>query len=119
MNVAKRCECVSYHAPAAYVPNHHHVLPQSWGGLSTPDNLVWLCPNSHTATHDLLNQYVHSGGTPASTVLIHYNAHVRALAALAWSQRPSDHPPYTAAHSVRPPSGEPRQTTRQRPRPKP
>ena len=92
------CECVSYHSPRAYVPNHHHVLPVSWGGPTVEANLVWLCPNSHTAVHDLLNAYVHAGGEPDSEVLAHFNTHVRDLAARAWDQRPSDHPPYTTAH---------------------
>jgi hypothetical protein len=98
MHIAKRCECVAGHCPAAYVPNHHHVLPQSWGGLTEDANLVWLCPNSHTAVHDLLNQYVHEGRQPDESVLLHYNTLVRELAARAWSRRPSDHPPYTTAH---------------------
>ena len=97
---AHPCQCVSVHCPSAYVPNHHHVLPQSWGGQTTEENMVWLCPNSHTAVHQLLNAYVHAGGEPDGAVLMHYNEHVQELAARAWEQRPSDHPPYTIAHST-------------------
>lgn len=98
VHVAKKCTCVQFHCPAAYVPNHHHILPQSWGGLTVDANLVWLCPNSHSAVHDLLNQYVHAGRLPEPGVMIYYNTHIQEIAAKAWSQRPSDHPPYTAAH---------------------
>jgi hypothetical protein len=86
------------HCPAAYVPNHHHILPQSWGGPTVPENLVWLCPNSHTAVHDLLNLYIHHGGPPPEGDMQHYTRLVRDTAATAWSQRPNDHPPYTTAH---------------------
>jgi hypothetical protein len=98
MHIAKKCECVSTHCPSAYVPNHHHILPQSWGGLTNDANMVWLCPNSHTAVHDLLNQYIYAGGTPEGGVLMHYTGHVQNLAARAWEQRPNERPPFTSAH---------------------
>jgi len=97
---AHPCPCAMTHGPGAYVPARHHILPQSWGGPTEPDNLIYICPNSHTAVHQLLNAYVHAGGEPAWSVLQHYNALVRDLAARAWVQRPSDHPPYTLAHPV-------------------
>ena len=92
------CLCVSTHTPSMYTPNHHHIVPQSWGGETVNSNLVWLCPNSHTATHQLLNLYIHAQGEPEWDVIRHYNELVRALAHLAWAQRPSDKPPYTVAH---------------------
>ena len=98
MHVAKKCECVGQHSPAAYVPNRHHILPQSWGGQTVDSNLIWICPNTHSSVHDLLNQYVHNGGVPGYDVLQHYNHLTQALAAHAWSQRPTDHPPFTLAH---------------------
>lgn len=98
MHIAKTCDCVVTHVPSSYVPNHHHILPQSWGGATVESNMVWLCPNSHTATHDLLNQYIYAGGQPTNDILSHYNMLVRALAATGWSKRPSDRPPFTTAH---------------------
>lgn len=92
------CPCVAEHRPASYVPNRHHILPQSWGGQSVAANLIDICPNTHTSTHRLLNAYVHAGGQPPWEVLQHYNALTRDLAARAWEQRPSEHPPYTLAH---------------------
>lgn len=96
--IAKKCTCVGYHSPASYVPNEHHILPQSWGGQTVPENLIFICPNTHTATHDLLNQYIHNQGRPSAEVLQHYNKLAQELAARAWAQRPSNHPPYTVAH---------------------
>lgn len=98
MDPNQTCSCVQTHSPVAYEPNHHHILPQSWGGLTVPENLIWLCPNSHTSTHQLLNLYVHAHGEPPWDVVRHYPALVRRLAAQAWEQRPSEHPPYTLAH---------------------
>lgn len=97
-SIRKVCECVAYHSPSAYVPNTHHILPQSWGGLTVPENLIVICPNTHTATHDLLNQYVHHAGIPPWDVLEHYNATAQRLAAQAWAQRPSGKLPYTFQH---------------------
>lgn len=97
-HLAKKCECVTLHCPAAYVPNLHHILPQSWGGQTIDSNLIYLCPNSHSAVHDLLNQYIHTGRIPENDVLQHYNDLVKQTAAKAWAQRPSDHPPYTVSH---------------------
>lgn len=34
----------------------HHVWPQEYHGPSTPDNLVRICCNTHSDTHDLLNK---------------------------------------------------------------
>lgn len=98
VGIAKKCECVSIHTPSAYVPNHHHILPQSWGGETEDANMAWLCPNSHTAVHALLNEYIRHGGMPSWEVLEHYNVLVRDLAIRAWAQRPSDRPPFTVAH---------------------
>lgn len=92
------CRCVSVHTPSVYVPNHHHILPQSWGGQTVAENLVYLCGNSHAAVHQLLNQYVHHFGLPPWEVRVHYNPQVRDLAQRAWDQRPSDKPSYTLAH---------------------
>ena len=95
---AHPCPCVSMHCPAAYEPNRHHILPQSWGGQTVAENLIYICPNTHTAVHQLLNAYVHAGSEPGEDVLQHYNHLTRELAAQAWAQRPSDKPPYTTAH---------------------
>lgn len=92
------CPCVAEHRPASYVTNRHHIIPESWGGPSVADNLIDICPNTHTATHRLINAYIHAGGTPSWDVQQHYNALARDLAARAWAGRPSDHPPYTLAH---------------------
>jgi hypothetical protein len=81
-----------------YVAARHHILPQSWGGLTVDANLIWLCPNAHTSTHHLLDQYVRAGGDPGWTVRQHYSAFIRDLAARAWAQRPAI-PTITSIHA--------------------
>lgn len=88
------CECVATHAPAAYVPVRHHVQPQSWGGPTVPGNLVVLCPNTHTATHRLIDEYVRAGGDPGWEVRRLFSRTSRALAVRAWEARPVS-PTYT------------------------
>lgn len=83
------------HLPSQFVSNAHHIVPQSWGGLTEPGNLVELCPNSHTAVHRLIDAYVRAGGQPPKAVLKPYNSYVRTLAARAWAGRPAK-PTYTS-----------------------
>ena len=86
--VGEGCHCVDVHSPAAYVPALHHILPQSWGGQTVPENLVMLCPSSHTATHRLIDEYVRAGGDPGWEVRRKFGVYVRTLARTAWDQRP-------------------------------
>lgn len=82
------CECVQNHSPRNYVPNDHHILPQSWGGRTVKANLIRICANTHTATHHLLDEYVRAGGDPGWEVRRRYGILARELAARAWAQRP-------------------------------
>lgn len=83
------CECVKVHSPKTYVPADHHVLPQSWGGRTVAENLVRLCPNAHTSTHRLLDEYVRAGGDPGYDVRHQYSFFIQRLALRAWEQRPA------------------------------
>ena len=91
------CECVAAHSPATFIPAKHHILPQSWGGLTIEANLVWLCPNAHTATHRLIDTYVRVNGDPGWVERRRYSSFVRDLAARAWAQRPAV-PTITSTH---------------------
>jgi hypothetical protein len=89
------CECVSDHSPKAYVANRHHVVPLSWGGSDDSSNVVMLCPNSHSAVHRLLDEYVRNQGTPDWALRRQFGAYIRELAMRAWDQRP-EKPTYTS-----------------------
>lgn len=56
-----------------------------------------ICPNTHTATHRLLNEYVRAGGDPGWEVRRQFGPYSRELALRAWMNRPSDRPPFTIA----------------------
>ncbi len=76
-----RCACVARHHPDPGLHlNHHHVVPLSWGGQTTDENMVWLCPTAHELVHSLLNEYVRLGETPPWAVRWHYSHYIRELA---------------------------------------
>lgn len=91
------CACVATHSPVSYVPHRHHVIPKSWDGPDIESNIVTICPNTHTATHRLLNEYVRQGGEPSWEYRRQFGPYVRALAARGWAGRP-EKPTYTLAH---------------------
>lgn len=98
--MADLCPCVARHNPQPRELNAHHILPKSWGGQSVATNLIVICPTTHSSTHQLLNAYVHAGGTPDKATLALYNRFTQGLAKQAWDQRPNDKPPYTTQHGV-------------------
>lgn len=93
--VGQGCHCVRSHTPGSYVAAWHHIKPQSWGGLSVPENLALVCPNTHTATHRLLDEYVRANGDPGYPVRRMFGEYVRAMVNTAWAQRP-EHPTITS-----------------------
>ena len=80
----KVCPCVAEHVPKAVELHRHHLLPSYLGGGDTDDNLVWICPNTHAATHELLRLYLRAGGPPHHDVINDYPRHARVLALKAW-----------------------------------
>jgi hypothetical protein len=101
--VGEGCLCVRTHAPAAYVPANHHVIPKSWGGVDDDWNRALICPNTHEAVHHLLDEHVRvlrAGGgliLPWST-LRHFSPFQRDLAARGWAGRP-ERPTFTLQHA--------------------
>lgn len=57
------CLCVKDHRPAALELNSHHVWPLEFDGPNIPANRVWLCPNAHANTHELLRLMLKAGRT--------------------------------------------------------
>jgi len=55
------CRCMADHRPHPLELNLHHVWPLGMGGPDTPDNLVPLCPTTHTNVHELLRHLMRYG----------------------------------------------------------
>lgn len=78
-----RCRCVKRHRPMPAEEEIHHIVPTGapFGGPDVPDNLVPLCPTSHSSVHALIRAYLKARKTghldPAS--IAHYSPYVRVL----------------------------------------
>lgn len=92
----KVCPCRIDHRPAVHRLNRHHVIPESWGGPSTYDNLLDICPTTHVNTHMLIDLYKKAMGKPPTDVVSSFSFLERRLAQFAWDHRPSDNPPITS-----------------------
>ena len=55
------CLCVSEHRPGVLEYEHHHIWPQEFGGPSVAENMVWICPTTHTNVHELLRYFLKYG----------------------------------------------------------
>jgi hypothetical protein len=109
------CTCVIRHTPPHLNVEHHHVLPQSWGGQGIDSTkpgftrIVAICATTHNNEHLVLNQFVKLGRPPAPKELAahlpglgpKYRNFLLAMANEAWSHpdRPQK-PPYTLAHGA-------------------
>jgi hypothetical protein len=80
----RRCPCVVGHRPKVVELHEHHILPLYLGGPDTVDNVTWICPNTHAATHELLRLYLKGGGPPAGSVVDDFPVLARELAAEGW-----------------------------------
>lgn len=57
----QRCACVSEHRPPVLEFERHHAWPLYLGGPDVPENLVWVCPTTHTNAHELLRMMLRAG----------------------------------------------------------
>lgn len=54
----QRCTCMAEHRPAPLELERHHIWPVGMGGPDIDSNIVWVCPTTHTNTHELLRAMV-------------------------------------------------------------
>lgn len=59
-----QCALHRYHRPAVLETERHHVWPLGMGGPDTPDNIVNVCPTSHSAIHVLIRALVKGQALP-------------------------------------------------------
>jgi hypothetical protein len=73
------CKCVSKHVPRALELHKHHVWPLGEGGPDVRDNLVILCPTTHSNVHRLWRLYEDYDGRPPWDILRNYSEYARAI----------------------------------------
>ena len=62
-NPLKACQV---HKHRDEVPlDSHHVWPKAYGGPTTPDNLIWVCPNGHRDIHAYMRLLIKNNGKVA------------------------------------------------------
>lgn len=52
------CLCCYEHRPGVMEFIEHHIVPSFMGGPDTPENRIWICPNTHYNTHEILRLLV-------------------------------------------------------------
>lgn len=76
----KKCPCVMDHNPNPMELNEHHIWPLYLGGPDTKDNLIWLCPTTHTNVHELIREWMKFKGEPPWYVRTKFSVFTRNLA---------------------------------------
>lgn len=90
--MARGRRCVAHTHEYLVPEEYHHLRPQCRGGLTRPDNMVWLCANAHSDVHyflDLIEKRAKTGARHPDQVpgkvAVHYGPRVRHFARLGWS----------------------------------
>jgi hypothetical protein len=65
--MSRGTRCIAHRHEYATSEEHHHLQPQSRGGPTHADNLVWLCSNAHGDVHYFLD-LIEDAATKLSTV---------------------------------------------------
>lgn len=78
--------CIAHRHEYVTSEEHHHLQPQSRGGLTRADNMVWLCSNAHGDVHyflDLIEKCRNPGLIPGS-IAKHFGPAIRQTAIRGW-----------------------------------
>ena len=85
--------CVAHTHEYITAEEYHHVQPQARGGLTKPENMVWLCASAHSDVHyflDLIEGRAkrherHPERVPGN-IAVHYGPKIRQIARLGWAK---------------------------------
>lgn len=72
----RTCPCVAEHRPSPLELHRHHVLPVYLGGSDTEGNVVYICPTTHTNTHELFRILMRDGSLTWAAALAMYDVPV-------------------------------------------
>ena len=78
------CRCVGTHTPQPGHPEKHHIWPLGTGGPDTPENIIWVCPTTHTNVHLLEGDWRRAKGEPSWDLRRRYSHFTRELARRAY-----------------------------------
>ncbi len=70
------CRCQAEHRPAPLELERHHIWPLGMGGPEDASNIVWVCPTTHTNTHEILRHLMRVGPLTWGEVLAMYDVPV-------------------------------------------
>lgn len=71
------CQCVGKHIPKVMETEKHHIWPIGEGGPDIKENLLVLCPTTHSNIHKLWRIYEKVGGRPSWEILKNYSEFAR------------------------------------------
>lgn len=82
-----RTDCHGGHCDLVRTFDGHHVVEQSEGGATVPENLAIVCPNTHRNTHDLYAEYDEYNGVLPPGVRDGYSRISRRMAKARWEAK--------------------------------
>lgn len=77
------CTVHGYHYPTPLRTVKHHIVPQEYGGPTTPENLLLVCDNGHYAIHAIQDAMLAGTAIPKGTRKEYAYAQQGALVILA------------------------------------
>lgn len=83
----RKCHCVLRHNPIPQELHRHHVWPLGEGGPDVSENLLWLCPTTHSNIHKLWRLYETHKGAPPYTIRRQYSIYARSIVDRGWLQK--------------------------------
>ncbi len=75
-DLGQTCLCQADHRPTPLELEAHHIWPKGMGGPDMESNRVWVCPTTHTNTHEILRHFMRAGPLTWGEVLAMYDVPV-------------------------------------------
>jgi hypothetical protein len=82
----RKCRCVKGHRPEPVILHSHHVWPLGENGPDVTTNLLWLCPTTHSAVHELWRLMVKHKGVVPALELRRFTDYTRSVVQDGWTQ---------------------------------
>jgi hypothetical protein len=83
----RKCVCVKNHNPEPRELHRHHVWPTGKGGPDISENLLWLCPTTHSNVHMLWREYEKCESTPPWETRRQFSNYCQQVVHSGWIQK--------------------------------